>query len=138
MYKTTMILSRCVGMVLLSASMLSVRAGVYDLYNNYSNVAWPSTWTAVSGLTDVKGDVDGGGAKNLPRLDYVGSATTPLAYWASSGTYLYFRVRLAYPTTGAVSKSTWADSLTVMIDRKNWGGDEFPGLWIRLGCKKRQ
>lgn len=130
-----MITFRTLALFLLTGGIVSSMAGTYDLYNNYSNVAWPSTWTAVSGLTDVKGDVDGGGAKNIPRLDFVGSASTPVAYWASSSSYLYFRVRVAFPTTSAVSKSTWADSFTVMIDRKNWGVTNSPDYGFAWDAK---
>lgn len=73
---------------------------------------WTVNWHAVSALNDPND------ALGASHLDFVGDALSPGAYWASNGSYVFFRARVA---AGSVTSSTYADTVLVLIDRVGYG-----------------
>jgi hypothetical protein len=97
-------------LILLSACCCAghVQGAVVELIG--SGLSWPSSWQTVSGLNDANDGVA------LSRLDFVGDSNDPGFYWADSGGYLCFRMRVA---TATVLSNTYSDTLMVLIDQNN-------------------
>jgi len=89
---------------------------------------WPGSWNQILSLNDPDDGVE-------PQLDFVGSATSPGAYWAMDDDYLYFRTRVDVDT---VTANTFEDTLFVLIDQPGLGiaGQPDYGLaWDTKGLK---
>jgi hypothetical protein len=96
---------------------VQARAAVVDLLGN--KASWTTSWTPVTGVSDGKGDF--GSAK----VDLVGDASDPLAYWGKDASHAYFRFRLA---TGTVSGASDFDgsSYFVFINKAGSSPDHYP------------
>lgn len=80
---------------------------------------WPTTWTALPGLND------GVNPQTAGKLDFVGDALDPGAYWAQDAGHVYFRVRM---NVDSVSNQPWndrtySDTVHVLIDLPGYGPD---------------
>jgi hypothetical protein len=70
---------------------------------------WPTNWIAISNLND---PVDLSAANK--RLDFVGDAANPGAYWSANSNYFFIRMRVAVSN---VTSSTFRDVHWIYIDR---------------------
>lgn len=91
--------------------MIASVAGAATLDRIGSGHNWMVEWQPIHGLNDgVDAGVD-------VTLDFVGDSSDATAYYADSGTYLYFRMRLATDTAGT---ATFSGAHLVMIDLANY------------------
>lgn len=92
-------------------------AGTISQYPTDLTLAdWPTTWTALPSLNDsVNGSV-------LGRLDFVGDASDPGAYWAADSSFFYIRMRMNVSTVPSVN--TYADTVFIYVDRVGWGNED--------------
>lgn len=115
----------CVAVALVTVS--SALATTVDQYGGtYAN--WPTTWIALPDLNDPDDGV-------ADKLDFVGDALDPGAYWAYDDSYVYFRMRM---DVGIVSASTYADTLMIMLDQVGVGTPGQPDwffAWDTQGLK---
>ena len=105
--------------ICLAALAQPASATTYDVYGG-TKPTWPSTWQTLPGL--VSSAVNSSLSGNLSRLDFVGDATYPTAFYACDANYVYFRVRInaadpAYPN------SAWTHTIMLLIDKN---GDNVP------------
>lgn len=98
-----------------------VAASAAESYPVGGVTGWPATWTPIVGLNDLNDAV-------RARLDFVGDANTPVAYWAMDSVAVYFRMRVLAPDAAA---QTYSDSVVLMIDRVGFGnaGPDFGFSW---------
>lgn len=90
--------------LLVTASAWATTLNQYG--GTYTN--WPTTtWIALPDLNDPDDGI-------ADKLDFVGDAADPGAYWAWDDSYVYFRMRV---DVGTVSTSTYTDTLMIMLDR---------------------
>ena len=97
-----------------------------------STSLWPTEgqWKALSGISDpAQTGLDG-------RLDLVGGGTTPVAYWMSDATGVYFRVRINAPEVTVATAPP--GTLLVMIDLLGDGdtGPEYAFSWDAINASK--
>lgn len=77
--------------------------------------SWPTNWTAINGLNDPDDSVA------RERLDFVGNASFPGAYWTQDSSYVYFRVRVDAPTVDS-SDFAFKDTIQIFIDYGTFDG----------------
>ena len=70
---------------------------------------WPTNWIAIASLNDPVGL----SAANA-RLDFVGDAQNPGAYWSANSNYFFIRMRVAVSN---VTSTTFRDAHWIYIDR---------------------
>ena len=89
-------------------------------YGNVGGITWPAEaggWTAINALND--------GAIGSSALDFVGDSTNPCVYTASTGGYLFFRVRVNYAgdVTAAETAPFNNGTIFIFINMTNGAGD---------------
>lgn len=99
------------------SSIIGLTANAATVEHIGSGFGWTEDWQPLNGLNDT---IYSGSPSLSGELDFIGDSTDPTAYYADSGIYFYFRMRVAY--AGAVSPTTFSGAHLVMIDlgRENY------------------
>lgn len=84
--------------------------GIYD--------GWPTSWKSIDALNDPDDSLAN------ERIDFVGDATNPGAYYAGDADYLFFRIRMDDGTATAFS-----DTIMILIDRGQNGTLDYAFMW---------
>ena len=114
------------------ATDYEVFPGVNSTPLNSPPGGWTSSWTALHDrdtgvvLTDVSTDRVGNPENNL-----YGTVANPLAYWSQSSSYLFFRVRLAYDSSGTpdIPADFNNDAFWVLIDNNDDRCPDYSFAW---------
>jgi autotransporter-associated beta strand protein len=117
--------------VCLAVLAQSASATTYDVFPVATpKPSWPSAaqWQVIPGLVTSATTLTG----DKMRLDFVGNATYPTAYYAADASYVYFRVRI---NTNDCQPNYWNDNLTVFIDNNNDKVPDHAFAWDTKGTK---
>ena len=90
---------------LILALVVSAGGATYENIGTYGN--WATEWTPIVGTNDPDD-----GLKDA-HLDYVGDRSNPAGYWATNGTYLFFRMRI---NDGDLSSNPFSDAHLISIN----------------------
>lgn len=108
------------------AAPLAAQSNALDHFG--SGLTWPTDaqWTAVSGFTDPDDGL-------TDYLDFVGDATYPCLYTAVQNGYVFFRIRVQYPSNVTTSSPfEKGGTVGVLINYYDAGDDGYPDygfLW---------
>ena len=119
------------GLALLAQPAAATTYDVFPVATAKPN--WPSAaqWQTIPGL--VASAANTGLTGNKARLDFVGDATYPTAYYAADANYVYFRARIKDPDPAYPTGSVWNDNLMVLLDKNADNVPDYAFSWDTAG-----